>query len=248
MQKTIAILLALMLLFSLAGCSGSKPASAPASTEKQASQTATQEAIPDTTTEPATEATQEIPASKLNIPATIPDPIVYDGSGDSVIKIDHPDEAFVLYVKGNSESRYFAVKGYDASGNMTELFVNTTDPYEGITIDPDYETTTLEISANGTWHIEIRSIWTCDIIEDSSTYNGTGDSVVLLNFDAALAEIEGNSAGRYFGVKSYGDSKNLLYQNLMVNTTEPYSGTVMMKYDPYILVITAAGDWSITLS
>ena len=44
-------------------------------------------------------------------------------------------------------------------------------------------------------------------------------------------------------VKSYGMNGN----ELMVNTTDTYSGTVMVKGEPFMLVITAVGDWSITL-
>ena len=179
----------------------------------------------------------------LNYPDEVPDAIVYDGSGDSVLKIDHPEGVYVFYVKGNSESKHFAVKGYDSKGNRTELFVNTTEPYEGITIDPDQETVSLEISSKGSWHIEVRSIWTCDVINETETpYKGTGDSIVLIDTSATMATIEGNAAEKHFAMKSYGDRKNL-----MVNTTDAYTGTVMVKYNPSILEVNAVGDWSIIL-
>lgn len=179
----------------------------------------------------------------LNYPEEVPEAIVYDGNGDSVLKIDHPEGVYVFYVKGNSESKHFAIKGYDSKGNRTELFVNTTEPYEGVTIDPDQETVSLEISSKGSWHIEVRSIWTCDVIsETGKTYSGTGDSIVLIDTDATMATIEGNTAEKHFAMKSYGDRKNL-----MVNTTDTYSGTVMVKYSPIILEVNAVGNWSITL-
>lgn len=180
--------------------------------------------------------------SRLAIPDSIPEACVYEGTGDSVINIDHPEGVYVIYVKGNSAARHFAVKGYDANGNSTELFVNTTDAYEGVTLDPDQKTEMLEISANGDWIVEIRSVWTCDIIDDASTYTGTGDNIVLVNYEASTAQIEGNSGARHFAVKSYGNRTNL-----MVNTTDVYSGTVMVKDQPFMLEITAVGDWSITL-
>ena len=181
--------------------------------------------------------------AELNYPEKVPDAIVYDGSGDSVLKIDHPDGVYIFYVKGNSESKHFAVKGYDSKGNRTELFVNTTEPYEGVTIDPDQETVSLEISSKGNWHIEVRSIWTCDVITEAGIpYKGTGDSIVLIDTAATMATIEGNAAEKHFAMKSYGDRKNL-----MVNTTDAYSGTVMLKYNPSILEVNAVGGWSIVL-
>ena len=182
-------------------------------------------------------------SADLNYPDEIPEAIVYEGTGDSVLKIDHPEGVYVLYVKGNAESKHFAVKGYDSKGDKTELFVNTTEPYEGVTFDPDQETVSLEISAKGNWYIEIRSVWSCDVITDKKTeYTGTGDSVVLIDAEATMATIKGNDAEKHFAMKSYGDRKNL-----MVNTTDAYSGTVMVKYSPYLLEVNAVGPWSITL-
>lgn len=168
------------------------------------------------------------------------EPIIYSGNGDSVVNIDVPNDLWVLYVKGNDDSKHFAVKGYDSNDSYTELFVNTTDPYEGITFDPDQETVQLEINASGDWYIEIRSVYSCDIITSSDTYYSSGDSVFLLNYDAKTAAISGNNGKKHFAVKSYGD-----YSDLMVNTTDPYSGVVKLKYDPVLFVVSAEGSWNI---
>ncbi|MCR5137453.1 MAG: hypothetical protein K6C12_10270 [Oscillospiraceae bacterium] len=182
-------------------------------------------------------------SADLNYPDEVPQAFIYDGTGDSVVKIEHPEGVYVLYIKGNSESKHFAVKGYDPEGNRTELFVNTTEPYEGVTFDPKQETVSLEISSKGNWHIEIRSVWTCDVIKATNAeYSGTGDSIVLIDTEATMAAIKGNNAEKHFAMKSYGDRKNL-----MVNTTDAYSGTVMVKYSPYLLEVNAVGPWSITL-
>lgn len=171
-------------------------------------------------------------------------PIVYSGSGDSVLDIDPPEDCmWVLYVRGNNGSDYFGVQGYAADNSSTELFVNTTKPYSGVTFDPSFKTTQLEISATGDWYVEVRSIYACDAIETSDTYYGSGDNVVIMYPGAQTAVINGNDEGTYFGVKSYGDSEDLL-----VNTTEPYSGRVKLKYDPEVLRITAEGDWNVTLN
>lgn len=194
------------------------------------------------TSEPTEEATEKpAPESEgLNIPSTIPTSLVYEGNGDSVIEIDHPEGIYVFYIKGNVESRHFSVKGYDSSGDSTELFVNTSDYYEGVTIDPNQETEMLEISSTGAWTVEVRSIWTCDIINDYSLYNGTGDSIILLNINPSIATIEGNAGSHHFAMKSYGDK-----YNLMVNTTDVYSGAVMMKGNPVLIEVNAIGSWSI---
>lgn len=175
----------------------------------------------------------------------VPDPAVYEGSGDSVIDVEPPSESWVLYVKGNAESDYFSVKGYDEDGEYTELFVSDTDPYEGITLDPELATRTLEIEAGGPWHIELRPITSVEkFMEIPQTITGKGDSVLAVIANGAKrATITGNESESYFSVKSYGTNG----YDLLVSATEPYSGTVMVKGDPVIIVVTASDEWSITL-
>lgn len=57
-----------------------------------------------------------------------------------------------------------------------------------------------------------------------------------------MVSITGNKGGRHFGVTGYGDSD----WDLMVNTTDPYEGTVRLpKGDFVVLEINAIGNWEI---
>lgn len=170
------------------------------------------------------------------------DPVIYTGSGDDVIEIELLEEGSAFHITGNQAGRHFSVKGYDASGKYIDLFVNTTDPYDGITLDPDQATAMLEISATGDWTVELRSVFALDTIAAGETVSGAGDSVVFVLGFGKTATITGNAEGRHFAVRSYGAERN----NLMVNTTEPYEGKVMLVGQPLFLEISAAGDWSIT--
>lgn len=177
--------------------------------------------------------------------APITEPNIYEGSGDSVIDIVAPEgnnDIFILYVKGNAESRHFAVKGYDSDSNKTQLFVNTTDPYEGKTIDSSLKTVQLEITASGDWYIEARSLFACPKITPSSLVESVGDEVLLVSGEPNTARISGNASGRHFAVKAHGSTSDLL-----VNTTDPYEGTTKIKSDTFILEVKAEGGWQINL-
>lgn len=176
-------------------------------------------------------------------PAPVPEAIVYEGNGDDVIKIEKTEEGpVVLFIKGNEESRHFFVKGFDDNDNSTELFVNTTDIYEGITLDPRGTTTLLEISRKGPWTIESRSVRSMRAIESPGSIEGTGDEVLLVEGNPSLAKIKGNSGERHFAVKSYDPDKDLL-----VNTTDAYEGTTRISKDAIIIEVTAIGEWTISL-
>lgn len=176
-------------------------------------------------------------------PEPVPDPIIYTRNGDDIIKIEKPEDGPVmLYIKGNDDSRHFSVKDYDANDNRTNLFVNTTSPYEGITLDSEGTTVLLEIKAQGSWTIESRSVRSARVIESPGSINGTGDEVLLVKGDSSSATIKGNPNARHFAVKGYNPNRNL-----MVNTTDAYEGTVRVARNTFLLEITAEDDWEILL-
>lgn len=91
---------------------------------------------------------------------TPPDPIIYTGYGDDYFDISPFDSLYYFRITGNSGAHHFAVTGYDASGNYTDLFVNTTESYTGYVLDPEQNTRMLEVDAEGPWTVEIRSLYT----------------------------------------------------------------------------------------
>lgn len=229
------------------GVGGEKPGTA-----DQPSQAVESEAVDTDTPAPETErqeeddapstATESAPQPTQKVEQTIPDPVTYTGNGDDVITLAPFDGVFVFHITGNSSKHHFAVKGYDSNGENTGLFVNTTSAYDGITIDPKQETTTLEVNASGDWIIEVQSINKMETISSGETLSGSGDTVIVVSSYGSTATISGNAGNNHFAVKSYGRKRD----KLLVNTTEVYEGTVMLSGEPIILEIDAVGEWSIT--
>jgi len=83
-----------------------------------------------------------------------------------------------------------------------------------------------------------------DLLDAPGTYTGNGDSVLLLLSDSPdTATITGNAASRHFAVIGYANRKNLL-----VNTTDAYSGTVILDKDTFMFEIKAVGEWTISVT
>lgn len=172
----------------------------------------------------------------------LPDPIVYSGTSDDYFDIEPFDSLYYFEISGNGNSEYFGIIGYDVYGNRTELFVNTTDPYSGYVLDPGQDTRSLEVKASGAWSVKIRSLYDCPLLTVGEGYSGIGDDVLLLPSGCTAADISGNHAAGYFGVETYGNGHDLL-----VNTTDPYSGTVRLDRDATVMTIHASGSWSVTV-
>ena len=207
-------------------------ASAQAVSDRLASDASTVSSAPVQEPEPA-------PVEETFIP---PDPITYTGSGDDYFDISPFDSLYYFRITGNTEARHFSVTGYDASGNYTELFANTTDYYDGYVLDPEQDTRALEVDAEGPWTIEIVSLYTAPVLPVGETYSGIDDAVLLLPSDCQSAIINGNTMSRYFSVITYGSGSDLL-----VNTVAPYSGTVRIDPGATVMTVHAVGGWSISL-
>lgn len=217
-----------------------------------ATATATLTPTPEPTNTPAPSPTPQPTNTPTPIPPTAtpeppPSPLVYSGSGANVIDIakpGDPDDAVLVYVRGNAASGYFGIESYDDTGEQVDLLVNTTDPYEGIVLMDlrDGEVTTrLQVTADDDWYIEIRPLASARRVSAPGAISGTGDEVFILDGEPDTARIVGNADSRYFGVWAYGDSSNLL-----VNETDPVDSRVIVSRDAILFEVTAVGGWEIT--
>lgn len=168
--------------------------------------------------------------------------ISYSGSGDDYIEIDPLDDLWYIEITGNQSSGHFAVKGYDAAGDYKDLFVNTVEPYRGSVFELEQSTRLLEINAPDSWSVKIKPLAEAPRLTASEMYSGVGDAVLLLPSGCTSAKITGNGGSNHFAVKGYGN-----YCDLLVNTIDPYNGTVRLGKNTVLLTITADGGWQITV-
>lgn len=202
---------------------------------------------PTNTPEPSNTPLPTATPTEVPTPTPLPEPVVLTGSGDSVVDFENPFEVSIAHVTANAASRHFSIWSYDANGNQVDLLVNTTDPYEGIVLmdtEIDSFTTRFEVTATGVWIIVVDHLTAARELEVPGTIEGVGDDVVILRGGTPdLANVTGNEASRHFSIWGYGSSADLL-----VNTTDPYEGTVILSGDTIVLEITAVGPWSIEVT
>ena len=190
--------------------------------------------------------------TRTSTPVATPTPLpgqLYEmaGYGDAVEEIPLVEEIALLLIVGNAESRYFGVTSDDADGNRIEMLVNTTDAYVGSHPVGLFSKPVafLEIKAEGAWHIylfENSAIRVFDTID--GTISGSGDDVFVLPAPhGRVAEIEGNAVAGYFGVTMYTTTQ----RKLLVNSTEPYKGTVLLGGEFAMIVVTASDDWTFAI-
>ncbi len=120
-----------------------------------------------------------------------------------------------------------------------DLLVNEIGSYSGthlIDIRNGENTTTAEVTADGSWTMDI-----ADITTAPEATSGTGDSVIWVNTGTKVAIThDGDSNFAVHAASSSG-------LDLLVNEIGAYSGTKAID-TPAIVDITADGNWTITPS
>lgn len=249
LNKTLALSLILVIL---SGCATVAPqTSAPdIDATVQAAVAATQASQPVDTPTPeptSTAIATSTPTPIPDPPTATPAPIVLSGSGDSIVDVNKSSVAMIAVIDGNSESRYFSIGALDANNQQIGFLVSTTEPYLGVRpVDflVGQWTKRFEIKTTGPWNIKLLSVSEAEQLSIPGEIRGQGDNVILLTGAIAdLAKITGNAAGRYFSVYGYGNRSELL-----VSTTDPYEGEVLLSPDTGVLVVQAAGEWTITVT
>jgi hypothetical protein len=261
-HRIIGIIYTIMVLLSAVSNTSRPRASDAVTNENTSAQTQPTSATADNATDkdiatPVAAPATVVPSTATSIPPTetmalptetaIPiEPIVLTGKGDSIEDFTRSYGAGLYIIEGNACDRFFAVTSFDSAGNQIDLLVNETKPYSGIRpMDfGDTTTTRLEIKASCAWKITINPLSTIRTFTVPGDVFGTGDDVVLLQGGTPdLADITGNASSRYFGVFSYGKNG----YDVLVNTTEPYQGSVMLDSETLILEIKSNDVWNISV-
>lgn len=203
---------------------------------------------PTTTTTTTTTSTTTTTTTTTTVPPPPPDPIVYEGSGTTVLQIDKPDGpgSSAAATITHTGSRNFAIWALDAALEQHDLLVNTVGSYNGtVAVDlfGEDETTALEITADGAWTIEVRSL--DDLITFDESLEGSGDDVVRYVGDAGVAALTHDGESN-FGIWWYPAGGGR--PDLLVNDIGQVGADVPLRSAPGVLKITADGNWSIAVS
>ena len=101
-----------------------------------------------------------------------------------------------------------------------------------------------EVQTKGAWTITITPLATANVLNVPGTFEGSGDHVfTLIGEMPDIAKISGNAGGYFFAVMSYRSSRDLL-----VNTTAPYDGTVLVDGDTLFIEVQADDAWSFAVT
>ena len=152
----------------------------------------------------------------------------------------------MLRISGNSCDRHFAVVTLDRDLESIDLLVNTTSPYHGVTLIDlarDATVAAFEIDSECEWSIEFLPMSAAQTMTHPGTISGSGDDVVTVPHGGVM-NIVGNAADRHFAVIAYGPNGKSL--DLLVNTADPYNGTVRVPGGTRYLQIDGVGSWTLT--
>lgn len=162
----------------------------------------------------------------------------YSGNGDDVVTGVATESLSYAHIVHNGDG-HFAVKGH--RGDRYDLLVNTTKPYDGITLIYSEEEYTFEVNAKGDWTIELYEMGT----SSSDSFSGSGDYVTPIFIKTSNVYEVTSSGDGHFAVKGWTNSG----YELLVNTTDDnYSGKVLFNRngEEYAFFeITASRDWEI---
>ena len=163
------------------------------------------------------------------------------GSGDSIISIP-PEASAGLVIANNTGSGNFVIDVLDESNQSTgDLLVNEIGSYEGTTaygINAFGEASTLQVTSDGEWTIDIAPISAAPELESA----GTGDAAFLYTGTAAQLTAT-HSGDSNFVVQEDVDSFSM---GLLINEIGSYEGTVPLTKGPSLITVNADGEWTLT--
>lgn len=167
--------------------------------------------------------------------------LTVEGTGDSIVEL--PAAVGIVTASHNGSSN-FVVMALDAANESTgDLLVNTIGAYSGTTafgLTSFTEGVRLQVSADGAWSLTIAPLATAPELAAA----GTGDAVFLYDGDAAALAATHDGDSNFAIIE---ETDAFLSMGLLINEIGSYSGTVPLSSGPSVLMVTADGNWTLTV-
>lgn len=250
MKNQIALFLLIVLL--ITGCQPSESAVQTAIAQTQNSNPLMSSTLTVSNTPSATNTlapTNTLSPANTPIPTYTPVPIVLTGSGSDVVDVEIPFNMAIAHITGNAADRHFSVGSYNDKGDYLDLLVNTSNPFDGIVPVgfSRFQVTRFEVEAVGDWTIEILPLSSARTFTIPGKVTGNGcDIIVLVGGVPDIAMVTGNAQGGHFSIGGYDLEGN--YNDLLVNTSDPFNGKVILGRGIEILVINSTDQWEIEIT
>lgn len=173
------------------------------------------------------------------------------GTGNDVITLDKPEGPAALWVKGGADEEFFSVDGYNAAGEQINNLLFDIGEFEGVVpLDfdvagwgMDMKITRLQVTAVGSWSMQVRPLSSIPVLESGQTYQGEGSELFRVNGPISTAYVQYREADGYFWGQSY-DWATSYRSSFGPNDMGPYVGRVVMS--PGYVSIQAWGPWTFT--
>ncbi|MBI2837349.1 MAG: IPT/TIG domain-containing protein [Acidobacteria bacterium] len=172
----------------------------------------------------------------------------FSGSGDAIVDFTRPSTPAIVHITGDAGNDYFVIRSSTPGGGYdVDLLVDAAGPYDGIR-PLDFEGThagRFAVTAITAWTIDILPVSSAHSLPVPGSYAGIGDDVLALSGAMPdTATISGNAAGGNFAIDCYRAAGELIGR--LVDTTNPFVGSVSVPHEAVYLVIEAVGPWSIS--
>jgi len=178
----------------------------------------------------------------------LPEPLVLSGSGDSIADLEWPYGLAIAEITGNSAKRHFSIVTLGDNNDYLDLIANTSDVYNGVSLVnfPDAVLRRFEISATGDWTITVKPAAAAPLADVPGTFEGASTAVISLPSSGCdTATVTGNYDKSHFSIVAFSTDGD--YLDLLINTSDPYSGTVLCPLDAAYFQVDASSKnlWTI---
>jgi hypothetical protein len=168
---------------------------------------------------------------------------LFSGVGNFVIELNGYDLSRKILVVSHNGVAAFELSMLDGDLNQLALVESVVGPLSGtypLGFEGDATPSYLRIDADGDWTIEIKPVeearvWQADLV------SGTGADV--LRFEGGASVVDYSNAGSSNFIVQYHRNPGF---DLLVNEIGPIAGTTTMPAGPGVVVVDAAGDWTLS--